>query len=159
MVAGAGEPRRGVVLRIDGNAGVAGEVRTNKGTIGYISAYYLVNQKISTAAVENQAGNFELPGPSNILEAAKSNSKITPQGPNFTGLSIVNPPKKYKTAFPISTYTYAMVNTNDSNMSAVKDFLNWVISPSGGLYTGSPLDFPQLPANVRAIDSNLVNSL
>ncbi len=45
----------------NGNAGVAGEVKQNKGTIGYISAYYLITQKISTAAVQNAAGNFAVP--------------------------------------------------------------------------------------------------
>ncbi len=143
----------------NGNAGVAGEVRTNKGTIGYISAYYLLNQKISTAAIENTAGKFELPGLPNILEAAKSTSTIAAQGPNFTGVSIVNPPKKYKTAYPISTYTYAIVNTNDSNKSAVKDFLSWAISPSGGLYSGTSLDFAPLPAGIRSAATNLINSI
>jgi phosphate transport system substrate-binding protein len=143
----------------NGNAGVAGEVRTNKGTIGYISAYYLLNQKISTAAIENTAGRFEVPGLPNILEAAKSNSTIAAQGPNFTGVSIVNPPKKYKTAYPISTYTYAIVNTNNSNKAAVKDFLNWAISPSGGLYSGTSLDFSPLPAGIRSAATNLINSI
>ena len=143
----------------NGNAGVAGEVRTNKGTIGYISGYYLSNQRISTAAIENAAGNFELPYPSNIEDAAKSNSTIAAQGPNFTGVSIVYPSKKYKTAFPISTFTYAIVNKNDSNLSAVKDFLNWVISPTGGLNSGVSLDFPPMPAGIRASAVNLINSL
>jgi phosphate transport system substrate-binding protein len=143
----------------NGNAGVAGEVRNNKGTIGYISAYYLINQKISTAAIENAAGNFEVPGPSNILNAAKSNSSISAQGPNFTGVSIVYPSKKFKTAYPISTYTYAIVNTNDGNKSAVKDFLNWAISPSGGLFSGAALDFTPLPAGIRSADTNLINSI
>jgi phosphate transport system substrate-binding protein len=143
----------------NGNAGVAGEVRTNKGTIGYISAYYLLNQKISTAAIENTAGKFELPTLPNILEAAKSNSTIAAQGPSFTGVSIVNPPKKYKTAYPISTYTYAIVNTNNSNKAAVKDFLDWAISPSGGLYAGTSLDFSPLPAGIRSAATNLINSI
>ena len=143
----------------NGNAGVAGEVRQNKGTIGYISAYYLINQKISTAAVENQAKNFELPGPSNIADAAKSNSKISAQGAGYTGVSIVDPSKKFKTAYPISTYTYAIVNTNDKNLSAVKDFLNWVISPTGGLTSGIAQDFVPLPAGIRSADTGLISSL
>lgn len=143
----------------NGNSGVAGEVKQNKGTIGYISAYYLITQNLSAAAIENAAGNFEYPNAPNILNAAASNSAITAQGPNFTGLSIVDPPKKYKTAYPISTYTYAIVNKNDSNLSAVKDFLSWAISPMGGLNTGASLDFSPLPAHVRSVDAGLINSL
>jgi phosphate transport system substrate-binding protein len=143
----------------NGNSGVAGEVRSNKGTIGYISAYYLINEHLTTAAVENAAGKFELPNAPNIVNAAASNSTISAQGPDFTGVSIVNPSKKYKTAYPISTYTYAIVNKNDANLSAVKDFINWAISPSGGLFTGAPYDFSPLPAGIRAADASLINSL
>ena len=121
----------------NGNSGVAGAVKSNTGSIGYISAYYLITQKISTAAVQNQAGNFELPGLANISNAAASNSKLTAQGASFTGVSIVNPAKKYKTAYPISTYTYAIVNSKSSNIAAVKDFLTWATSSTGGLNKGT----------------------
>jgi phosphate transport system substrate-binding protein len=143
----------------NGNAGVAGEVKSNKGTIGYISAYYLINQKISTAAIQNAAGNFAFPNAPNIQNAAASNSTISAQGPNFTGVSIVNPPKKYKTAYPIATYTYAIVNKSNPNLPAVKDFLNWVISPTGGLNAGASLDFVPLPSGIRSAAGNLINSL
>jgi phosphate transport system substrate-binding protein len=143
----------------NGNSGVAGEVSHNKGTIGYISAYYLINQKITTAQVENAAGKFEYPETKNILNAAKSNGHVTAQGSGFTGVPIQYPPKKYKIAYPISTYTYAIVNQNDSNLSAVKAFLSWVINKRGGLYSGTTLDFAPLPSGIRSQDAGLINSL
>ena len=143
----------------NGNSGVAGEVRSNPGTIGYISAYYLANERITTAQVENAAGNFEVPNAPNIADAAASNSTISAQGPSFSGVSIVDPSKNYTTAYPISTYTYAIVNKDDSNLTAVKAFLSWVISPTGGLYDGDTLDFSPLPTGIRAADASLINSL
>jgi phosphate transport system substrate-binding protein len=143
----------------NGNSGIAGEVRANSGTIGYISAYYLINQHITTAKVENAAKHFEYPNAPNIANAANSNGTISAQGPNFTGVSIVYPSAKYKTAYPISTYTYAIVNKNDANKNAVKAFINWAVSPSGGLYSGTPLDFSPLPANIRSADAALINSI
>jgi phosphate transport system substrate-binding protein len=143
----------------NGNSGIAGEVRSNKGTIGYLSAYYLINQHITTAKIENAAKKYEYPNAPNIAAAAASNSTISSQGPGFTGVSIVDPSAKYKAAYPISTYTYAIVNKNDANKGAVKTFLNWVISPSGGLYTGTPLDFSPLPAAIRSADVALINSI
>lgn len=143
----------------NGNSGVAGEVRSNRGTIGYISAYYLINERITTAQVENQAGNFEYPNTKNIENAAASNGHVSAQGAGFTGVSIVDPSRKYKIAYPISTYTYAIVNKNDSNISAVKAFLSWVISPSGGLYTGTALDFAPLSSGIRSADAGLIGSL
>jgi phosphate transport system substrate-binding protein len=143
----------------NGNAGVAGEVAKNNGTIGYISAAYLIQQHINAAQVENAAGQFEYPNPPNIAEAAKSNSKLTAQGSSFTGISIVYPSKKYKTAYPISTYTYAIVNQNDSNAAAAKAFIQWVLSKDGGQRIGGSLDFVQLPAGVINADNSLLNSL
>jgi phosphate transport system substrate-binding protein len=143
----------------NGNSGIAAEVRSNRGTIGYISAYYLINQRITTAKIENAAGNFEYPETKPIQNAAASNGSVSGQGPNFTGVSIIYPSRRYKTAYPISTYTYAIVNKNDSQLAAVKAFLNWVISPSGGLYSGTVLDFAPLPGSIRAADAGLINGL
>ena len=94
--------------------GVTGEIAKNPGAVGYISAYYALSQHgIYTAALQNAAGNFEQADGATIEAAAKSNSTIPAQGSAFTsagGVDIQYPSKKYKTAFPISTYTYAIVN-------------------------------------------------
>ncbi len=143
----------------NGNAGVAGEVKNNKGTIGYISGAYLLQQHISVAAIGNGAGNYELPNIASILDAAASNTTLTAQGSSFTGDSIVDPGKKFKTAYPISTYTYALVNPNDKNVSSVQSFLDWVISKTGGQEYGVSLDFAPLPSKIVSADQALINSL
>jgi phosphate transport system substrate-binding protein len=142
----------------NGNAGVAGEVKSNKGTIGYISGAYLLQQHLSVGAIGNAAGNYELPNISSILNAASSNSTISAQGPSFTGISIVDPAKKYKTAYPISTFTYAIVSKSDSNLSAVQAFLTWVTA-GPGLQYGVSLDFAPLPKGVQSADAALISSL
>jgi phosphate transport system substrate-binding protein len=141
----------------NGNSGVAGEVANNPGTIGYISAYYLISQRITSAAVENAAGKFELPEPAAIKDAAASNSTIPAQGANFSGVSIVYPKKKYSTAYPISTYTYAIVNKGESNASALQAFLGWAIT-KGQAYGGS-LDFVPLPSGIVSADQSLISSI
>ena len=141
----------------NGNSGVAGEVATNKGTIGYISAYYLINQHITTAAVENAAGNFEFPNSKNIANAAASNSTISGQGSGFAGVSIVDPSKKYRIAYPISTYTYAIANPGQANASTIKSFLDW--ATTAGQAYGAALDFVPLPAKIRTADAALINKL
>jgi phosphate transport system substrate-binding protein len=143
----------------NGNAGVAGEVKSNKGTIGYISGAYLLQQHISVAGIRNQAGSYELPNISSILNAAASNTTLTSQGSGFTGDSIVNARKGFKTAYPISTYTYAIVSQSDKNVSSVQSFLDWVISKTGGQQYGVSLDFAPLPAKVITADQALINSL
>jgi phosphate transport system substrate-binding protein len=149
----------------NGNSGVAGEVHQNKGTIGYISAYYLLQLHISTAAVENAAHNFEFPNPKNIADASLSNSTIPPQGTDFTnanGVPIQWPPKRYKIAYPISTYTYALVNKGTAphgglSFSQLQAFLSWAITT--GQRLGGPLDFVPLPKKIVNADQALINSL
>ncbi len=142
----------------NGNSGVADEVKSNKGTIGYISGAYLLQQHLSVAEVGNAAGKYEFPNISSIQDAALSNSRISAQGPSFQGVSIVDPSKKYKTAYPISTYTYAIVSKSDSNLSAVQAFLSWVTNGPGQNY-GVSLDFAPLPKGIRSADKALIASL
>ncbi|MDA8067490.1 MAG: phosphate ABC transporter substrate-binding protein PstS [Actinomycetota bacterium] len=149
----------------NGNAGVAGEVHENKGTIGYISAYYLLDLHITTAAVQNAAGNFEFPDPKNIADASLSNSRIPAQGSAFTaanGVPIQWAPKRYKIAYPIATYTYAIVNKGTQphgglSFSQLQAFLSWAIT--SGQRLGGPLDFVPLPKSIVNADQALINSL
>lgn len=148
----------------NGNAGVAAEVHANHGTIGYISAAYLIQQHITVAMVQNAAGNYEFPNGKNIAAAAASNSKIPAQGTAFTnanGVPIQYPAKKYKFAYPISTYTYAIVNQHPVSGSAptadLQAFLNWAITT--GQAFGGPLDFVRLPKAIVNQDKALISSL
>jgi phosphate transport system substrate-binding protein len=142
-----------------GNGAVASEVKDNEGTIGYMSISYLLQQKITTAQVQNAAGKFTYPNPSNIESAAGSNTKLAPQGRSFTGVPIVFPSKAYPTAYPISTYTYAIVNKNNANLTPVVAFLKWVINPAGGQQVGENLGFVPLPGAIRSTDQGLIGSL
>lgn len=122
-----------------------------------MAAYYLLQNHLNAAAVENAAGEYEVPNPGNIVAAASSNPVVSAQGPTFTGVSIVWPAKKYTTAYPISTYTYAIVNKNEPGVSDVQAFLNWAIST--GQTEGAKLDFVPLPTAISNADTTLINSL
>ena len=146
----------------NGNYGITGEIAKNAGAVGYISAYYAISQHgIYTASLENAAGRFEQANGATIEAAAKSNSTIPAQGSAFTsagGVDIQYPSKRYKTAYPISTYTYAIVNKNgESGLSAVQDFLNWAVT-TGQKY-GAALKFYALPKSIVNADRGLINSL
>ncbi len=143
----------------NGNAGIAATVRKNRGTIGYMSAAYLILQHIHTAQIRNADGKYEFPNAPNIADAARSNSHISGQGPGFGGVNIVYPARRYKTAYPISTYSYAIVNKNDSHLGEVQAFLTWVLSTTGGQRYGGTLDFLPLPSSIRHADDNLVGNL
>jgi len=145
----------------NGNYGVAGEVAKNAGAVGYVSAYYVLSQHgIHPAALENAAGRFVMANGASIVAAAKSDAKIPAQGSAFTsagGVSIQYPSKKYKTAYPLATYTYAIVNKDGSHVSALQNFLDWAIT-TGQKY-GAALDFYPLPSSIVSQDKSLISGL
>jgi phosphate transport system substrate-binding protein len=145
----------------NGNYGVAGEVAKNGGSVGYVSAYYALSQHgIYTASLQNAAGNFEQASGATIEAAARSNATIPAQGSAFTstgGVEIQYPSRKYKTAYPIATYTYAIVNKGESSVSGLQGFLSWAVS-TGQKY-GAALKFYPLPSKIVSQDQSLINGL
>ena len=69
------------------------------------------------------------------------------------------PASESTTAYPISTYSYAIVNRNDSHKGETQAFLTWVVSSTGGQRYGGNLDFLPLPAKIRSIDDGLISGL
>jgi phosphate transport system substrate-binding protein len=136
-----------------GNSGVTSTVTKTPGAIGYISASYLIAAGIGAVAVENAAGNFELPNLENIEEAASSVKSVKPN----TGVSITNPPKKAAKAYPISTFTYAIVPYSAPQKQFVQQFLNYAIT-KGQAY-GAALDFAPLPKTVLSAAKKAIASL
>jgi phosphate transport system substrate-binding protein len=136
-----------------GNSGVTADLGT-EGAIAYVAVAYLIAAGDHAAAIENAAGNFSLPNLKNIEEAA---SVVKTARPN-SGISIVDPPKAAKKAYPISTFTYAIVPNGAPQADALKEFITYAISSKGQEY-GAALDFAPLPSVVLAAAQKAVASL
>jgi phosphate transport system substrate-binding protein len=135
-----------------GNSGVTSSLKT-PGAIGYVAVAYLIGGGIHAAAIENNAGNFELPNLKNIEEAASVVKSVRPN----SGVSIVDPPKSASKAYPISTFTYAIVPGNAPQATALKEFIGYAIT-KGQAY-GAALDFAPLPSVVLSAAQKALNSL
>jgi phosphate transport system substrate-binding protein len=135
-----------------GNAGVTSSLKT-PGAIGYVAVAYLIGGGIHAAAIENAAGNYELPNLKNIEEAASVVKTVRPN----SGVSIVDPPKKASKAYPISTFTYAIVPANPPQATALKEFIGYAIT-KGQAY-GAALDFAPLPSVVLSAAQKALASL
>jgi phosphate transport system substrate-binding protein len=122
-----------------GNAGITSTVTKTPGAIGYISASYLIAAGLGAAAIQNNAGNYEFPNLKNIESAASTVKSL----PASNAVSITNPPKKAKTAYPISTFTYAIVPHNAPQKGFLQQFLNYNVTI--GQKYGAALDFAPLP--------------
>jgi phosphate transport system substrate-binding protein len=135
-----------------GNTGVTSALKT-PGAIGYVAAAYLIGAGAHAVAIENAAGNFELPNLSNIEEAATVVKTVRPN----SGVSIVDPPKSAKKAYPISTFTYAIVPGNAPQATALKEFIGYALT-TGQKY-GAALDFAPLPSVVLSAAQKALNGI
>lgn len=136
-----------------GNSGITATVTKTPGAIGYISASYLIAAGIGAAAIQNNAGNFEFPNLKNIENAAS----VVKSVPSSNAISIVNPPKKATTAYPISTFTYAIVPHNAPQKGFLQQFLTYAVTK--GQKYGAALDFAPLPKVVLTAAKKAIASL
>jgi phosphate transport system substrate-binding protein len=125
-----------------GNSGVAAAVSNTAGAIGYISASYLIAQKIATAKIKNARGNYEYPGLSNIENAAATVHSVP-----AAGLHIVNPPRSQKKAYPISTFTNAIIPGSPGKVALLKSWLTYCVTT--GRSFGIGIDFAPIPRVVQ----------
>ncbi|MFL5910566.1 MAG: phosphate ABC transporter substrate-binding protein PstS [Gaiellaceae bacterium] len=130
-----------------GSSGVAAIVASTPGAIGYADVAFALQNHLKYFAMKNNSGKFTTPGSRGILAAASSDQK--PAADN--SLSIVNPPKKYANAYPISTFTYVIVPLQSSKAADLKHFLFWAVTKGqNGPYTAK-LRFVPLPKSVLVV--------
>jgi phosphate transport system substrate-binding protein len=143
----------GVGVGAKGNLGVTQSVEGTKGAIGYISASYLIAAGLKVAALQNAAGNFEYPNLKNISAAAEMIKKV----PANNELHIVAPPKKFKAAYPLSTFTYCIVPHGAPKKAELEQFIGYALT-TGQKY-GPALDFAPLPKVVLNAAKSALASL
>jgi phosphate transport system substrate-binding protein len=136
-----------------GNAGVTAVVSSTNGSIGYISASYIIAHHLGAAALQNAAGNYEYPNLSNIEEAAQAIKSV----PANNELHIVDPPKKYRLAYPISTFTYAIVPKAAPQKGLLASWIYYAMT--AGQKFGASLDFAAIPKVVLKAGEKTVKEL
>jgi phosphate transport system substrate-binding protein len=125
-----------------GNSGVTAILESTNGSIAYVAVSYLIAHSLPAAAIKNAAGKFEYPNLANIENAAQ----IVKHVPSGNALSIVDPPKSAKIAYPISTFTYVIVPQRPSQAALLK---RWILYAMGtGQSFGPSLDFAKIPSVV-----------
>ena len=123
-----------------GSSGVAGVLSNTPGGIAYVDVAYSLKNHFKFAAIQNKAGNFTLPGLRQIAAAASTIKRVAPRN---GGISIVNPGKKYPTAYPISTFTYVIVPEKTSKAKELRQFIGWALTKGQGY--GPKLLFQPIP--------------
>ena len=136
-----------------GNSGVTAVLQGTPGSVAYIAVSYLIAHQLPAVGIQNRAGKFEYPNLSNIQNAAATVKHV----PGSMALSIVDPPKSAKIAYPISTFTYIIAPTNAPQGGLLKSFVQFALG-TGHSY-GLNLDFAPLPKVVVKADKAAANRL
>ncbi|HAM01556.1 MAG TPA: phosphate ABC transporter substrate-binding protein PstS [Acidimicrobiaceae bacterium] len=145
-----------------GNGGMVNSCKANPGCVAYIGVSYL-NQAsgagLGYAALQNKAGNYELPTQATSSAAAASFTSRTPASGT---ISMIDGPAS--TGYPIVNYEYAIVNKTQSSAlvaQAVKAILAWSIDPNNGnapTYLDN-VNFVALPPQVVTISAKLISKI
>jgi phosphate transport system substrate-binding protein len=136
-----------------GNDGVAAALGRTDGAIGYLAISYVSSNHLDYALVQNAAGKFPVPRVASISAAAKSVTTIPPDN----AISITNPPPSAPDAYPISTFTYAIVPKSSPKAKALRPFLTYAITD--GQKFGKPLQFAPLPTQVLSADKKTIGEI
>ena len=131
-----------------GSEGVTGVVTQTPGSISYVELVYALQNKISYGSVQNAAGEFLKGSVQSVTAAAAA---AAPTMPADFRVSITNAPGKG--AYPISSFTWLLLNENPKNKAqakAMNDFVKWAITD--GQKYATDLGYAPLPANVVKLE-------
>ncbi len=137
-----------------GNAGVAAQVKSTAGAIGYNELAYVLANNIQYAAVQNANMKYVLPS---VVSAAAAAQNIT-TFPADLRFYFVNAPGD--ASYPITGFAWAIVYQNQSDTSkgqAVANMLWWV-THDGQQYS-TPLQYVPLPQTLVTKDEAQIKSL
>ena len=118
-------------LGVEGNAAMVQTLQSTPYSIGYVGISYsaeIAADKLGTAMLKNEAGQFVMPTREAIVAGAASLGVRTPADER---LSLVFAPGDQ--SYPLVNYEYVVVSTKQANpevAAALRRFLQWVIVPS-----------------------------
>lgn len=136
-----------------GSSGVAGLVSHTDGAVTYVDVAYAKTSGLPYAAVQNAAKKFTLPDVATCKAAAAAARSPKPN----EAISIVDPPASAPNAYPICTFTYAIVPKKSPKAQTLKKFLTYAVTT--GQQFGPKLLFAPLPSAVVAADKQAIASI
>ncbi|MFA5098183.1 MAG: phosphate ABC transporter substrate-binding protein PstS [Candidatus Margulisiibacteriota bacterium] len=129
-----------------GNAGVAGIVKTNEGSIGYVELSYAITNSLPVVALKNRAGRFVVPS---VASTTKAVDGMASRIPASLIADLNNAPGAE--SYPIVGMTWILVHKNQKDAEkgkALVDFLSWAMK-EGQTYAEGLLYAP-LPKSLTA---------
>lgn len=134
-------------LGAKGNAGVAGLVKGNPGTVGYIELVYALENKIPFADVQNKKNEFVTASTQSVTAAAQGLAKEA-QAKLFK-LSITD--STQSGAYPISSFTWLLIpeKLSKEKGGAILGFAKYALGDEAQK-TATSLHYASVPKEIRA---------
>jgi len=132
-------------LGAKGNDGVAGNIKQQKGSIGYVELVYAVKNHLSYGRVQNKSGEFVKADLQSVTAAANALKTM----PADFRVSITD--ESGHGVYPISTFTWLLVPERISDAEkrkALVGFLKWAVTT--GQNSLESLEYAKLPASIAA---------
>ena len=129
-----------------GNEGVAANVSSTKGALGYVEFAYAKRNKIPAMALQNRDGQYVLPDDDTFAAAAAGSDWFSVPG---MGLSIVNQPGAK--SYPVTTASFILMYKqpgNKAESAEVLKFFDWAFK--NGKEMAAELDYVPLPDALTA---------
>jgi phosphate transport system substrate-binding protein len=126
-----------------GNGGIADQLSSTEGSIGYVEFSYVTRLHLATASLENQAGAFVPPSIAGAQVAA-AGVKTVPADLRFY---VVNAPGVQ--AYPIAGYSWVIIYRNPADAEkgkALAQLLWWMIHD--GQKYAEPLGYAPVPVSI-----------
>jgi phosphate transport system substrate-binding protein len=111
-------------VAIKSSSGVTAQIQQQPGTIGYLESTYARESNLSTAALENQAGNYIQSNTQTVIEALQS--KLLPDN-----LRVFIQDPQGDNSYPIVTYSWLLVYKNypePNKAKVLKDVVKWCLT-------------------------------
>jgi phosphate transport system substrate-binding protein len=143
-----------------GNAGVAATTSQTKGAIGYVELAYALQNKFTTAAVKDKAGQYVTPS---LDSTSKAGDKL-PNLPSDLRFTAVNSPNQG--AYPIASATFIVAYqdtckahevANSGQATALAGWLNYLLGP--GQQSMKKLQYAPLPSTLLTKAQAMVGSM
>ncbi|HKV90354.1 MAG TPA: phosphate ABC transporter substrate-binding protein PstS [Thermoplasmata archaeon] len=156
-------------IKAPGSLGVAGDVKTNPDSVGYVDLAYAITNGLAYAAVQNPANAYILPNETNTAAAAanfpQSNLPAANAEAGWSSVSLLN--QGGATTYPIATFSYLMVYSDlgavyggsetQAHAQGVVAFLWWAVTTGQSYDVG--LSYVPLPADVVTFDEATIASV
>lgn len=156
------EARSGITRKLDvpdgtavnGSAAVTRAVDIRNGAIGFVALPEALAEGFAIARIENPAGKFVAPNAASIAAGAEAGIRV---GPN-SEVWIDSLPVNARTAYPLVTFNYAIVQVENRRAPDLKRFLAYAIGAEGQALVSS-LHFVPLPRKVVAFNRRTIANI